>query len=167
MAHQEEYSLPSDYGRLEAVFYYGSQSIILTPISVSQRNPRRTEGTPSCFYVWGLNVSGANTYAIGLNDIPSTSGTDDIEIFYRQLPLTMVTGGQAPEIPIQWQDALPAYAAWKTMQRRGREWAGMAREYQMEWQDWVNKAKKYVNPLQTGFPYRTNDTAGYMYGASE
>mgnify|MGYP006947913530 CR=1 FL=1 len=42
--------------------------------------------------------------------IPSTSGTSDLEIYFRQSPLTMVSGGQAPEIPGHFQYGLVAYA---------------------------------------------------------
>lgn len=165
VAAQEEYSLPSDFGKMEAVFLYSSTTAKqkLTPIRVGQRDPLKTQGIPAWYYVWGLNVSSVNAITIGLNPIPSTSGSSDLEIYYRQLPLTMVSGGQAPEVPTQWQDGLTAYAAWKTYQRRGREWQSMARDAQAEWQGWINMAKRYTNPLTTDSPTSSNDSAGYMY----
>jgi len=162
VAAQEEYSMPSDYLRMECVFLNRTpDKLKLTPIRVTQRDPRASQGVPERYWIWGLNVSSVNSLTIGLNPVPLAAGTSDLHIYYRQLPLTMVAAGQAPEIPIQWQDALVSYAVWKTYRRRGREWAQMAREAQTEWEEWLKRARRYSNPLMTDVPTQVLDTGGY------
>jgi hypothetical protein len=163
VASQEEYSIPADFTRVRSVFLYqtnGSQ-IKLTPIRMEQRDPSQSLGTPVFYYVWGLNVSSANQPTICLNPIPSTSGTSDLRIFGHQVPLDMVSGGQAPEVMWQWQDALSTYGVWRCLQRRGLKYESMARDAQAEWEDWVNQARRFHNPMGLDQPTTMVDTGGY------
>lgn len=166
MASQEQYSIPSDYLKIEAVFIYNTTTghkVKLRPMLVTQRDATKSPGNPSHYYIWGLNVSGVNSYYVGLNPIPSSSGTSDLEIYYRQQPQTMVAGGTAPEILTPWQDGLISFACWKVYRRRGKEWLNAALEAKAEWEDWVSKAKAYINPLQLDWPTEVTDTGGYLY----
>lgn len=163
VASQETYSVPGDYFKIDAVFLnnMATSQCRLLPMSRQDRDPQNGTGTPRFYYVSGRNVSGSNAYTIGLNPIPDTSGTNDLVIYIRQLPLDMVSGGQAPEVIQPWQDALVAYATWKCYRRRGREWLSMAQDAHAEWNEWLQKAKRYVNPLMRDLPYQVYDNGGY------
>lgn len=171
VASQEQYSLPSDYLKMDTVFIYqttgNNQKLRLTPITARQRDPVKNTGGSYYYYIWGINVSGVNSYYVGLNPIPDSNGSSDLEIYYHQLPLTMVDGGQGPEVPTQWQDALISYALWKIYRRAGRDFANMRDEAKAEWTDWLAKARRYVNPLQRDIPTTVDDTAGYYTGLYE
>jgi len=166
VASQEEYSVPSDFLNGSAVFLYNTTTghkVKLKPITVHQRDPNKTTGNPLYYYIHGLNVSSVNSYSIGLNPIPSTSGTSDLELWGRQQPLTMVTGGQAPEIMTPWQDYLVAYAAWACYMRRGPDFKAMADDMWAIWTRGIEKAKAWRNPLMNDYPIEAVDTAGYDY----
>lgn len=162
VADQQEYSVPSDFYSVEGVRWTdsGGAKKWLTPIKIRQLGD--DSGSPNAYAEWGLNVSGANSPAIWLDPIPDASGSSDIEIFIKAMPLTMVSGGQAPEVPVAWQDSLVSYAVWKALRRRGREWQQMALEAKAEWMEWLKAAKKWSATIVTDVPYRTNDTGGYM-----
>jgi hypothetical protein len=165
VASQETYSVPSDYYKIDAVFLArgaGQTNIRLLPMMRNDRDPSASTGTPTRYYVSGRNVSGVNSFVIGLNPVPAASGTSDLTIHIRQMPLVMVSGGQAPEVPQPWQDALVSYAVWKALRRRGREWQSLAQEAAAEWADWLKKAERYVNPLMRDVPNQVYDNGGYL-----
>jgi len=169
IANQEAYSVPSDFLKIEGVFIKNAVTNNyrrLRPIDPLRRDPREQTGDPGYYYLWGRNVSGANSDTINLNPIPSTSGTSDLIIFIRQTPLTMVNGGQGPEIPLAFQNALPAYALWKIYQRDHAASVPLADRYQGEWRDWIHEAIAFRNPLQNDMPIPVEDVMGYtqMWG---
>lgn len=161
VASQEVYSVPTDFLKVTAVFLNGTTKRKLKPIAVTERDPKGGPGTPKYYYLWGRNVSGAFSYVVGLNPIPSTSGTSDLAIYTTQQPLTMVNGGQAPEIPVPFQDALIAYACWKVYARDHTASMGLADRYKREWQEWVQLARDYHDPNEDT-PRLIQDTAGYL-----
>lgn len=165
VAGQEEYSIPSDFVRVRSVTLdqgtSGTQAKLI-PIRVEQRDPRKTQGTPIWYYMWGLNVSGNNVPTIGLCPIPLTSGTSDLVLRGHQIPADMVSGGEAPEVLYQWQDALSCYAAMRWYQRRGREGMAQAKDCQAEWEDWVRQARAFKNPMGADTPTSIADTGGYI-----
>lgn len=170
VASQEVYSVPSDFIKIESVFINNATTghkVRLKPISLLDRDPEQGTGDPLYYYIWGRNVSSANSFTIGLRPIPSTSGSSDLEIYFRQAPLTMVSGGQAPEIPTHFQYALPAYALYKLWLRdQSPIGVGMARIYKAEWDEWVENAKAFINPLTLDIPMTIRDEMRYgvMYG---
>lgn len=168
VAGQEEYSVPGDYHKVEAVFLYrttgDNAKYNLYPIGILDRDPTKGQGTPQFYYVWGLNVSGSNSLIIGLSPIPSVSGTSDLEIFYRQIPSTMVSGGQAPEIPVQYQDGLPDGALMQIYERFAAgdsHYMAMADRARSRWAGWMERAKGHVSPLTLDRPRMARDTMGY------
>lgn len=164
VASQESYSIPSDFIKIEAVFIYNTSTNVKTrlrPIDLMKRDPTKSTGTPQCYFIWGLNVSSANSFTINLNPIPSTSGSSDLEIYYRQAPLTMVSGGQAPEIPNHFQYALIAYTLWKIWLRdQSPIGASLAAIYKREWDEWVHQAQSFINPLTLDMPQTIDDVEG-------
>lgn len=164
VANQEEYSAPSDWIKVRSVFIQNATTNIyrkLRPIRMEQRDPRLTTGDPLFYYFWGRNVSGSNSPTVALNPIPSTSGSSDLIMYGQQIGADMVSGGQAPEVMFHWQDALSCYAAMRWYQRLGKDRMNEALECQAEWQDWVNKARAYKNPMGIDTPTSINDTMGY------
>jgi len=107
---QQQYSVPPEYTSVESIHLYrttGTQSQIwLDKVGIDELDPRKATGNPTKFALWGLNVSGDNSPAFWLDPIPNSSGTEDLECYGRQLPKTMVSGGQAPEVRARWQYAL-------------------------------------------------------------
>lgn len=122
VAGQEQYNAPTDFLRIMAVYLYHSSGDkaqrALFPITVSERDPALTQGTPSQFYIHGANLSGDNVPVIGLQDIPDTNNAGcNLEIWLRQLPKDMVIAGQGPEIQIQWQDEVVHFMASRAFTR--------------------------------------------------
>lgn len=138
----------------------GTSALKLTPMPVHLRDPEANTGNPTHYYIHGANLSGVNSYILGLNAVPSASGTNDIMLYGKQLPLTMVSGGQAPEVHTAFQDALPAYAEWMIQKRRGRDWQNQANAAGAEWERWIQKAQTWTNPLMMDFPTQIPDIAG-------
>jgi len=166
VAGQEEYSVPTDFLNVSSIFIYDTtvgHKVKLKPITIHQRDPAKNQGYPCFYYVHGLNVSSVNSYTLGLNPIPSFSGTSNLELWGRQQPQTMVTGGTAPEILTPWQDYLVAYAAWCTYVRRGPDFRPYANDMWQIWQRGLEKAKAWRNPLMNDYPMEAADTAGYNY----
>ncbi len=164
VANQEEYSVPTDFLHVSAIFIYNTTSGAkrkLKPMDIQQRDAGQRTGTPLYYTVWGRNVSGVNSYTLVLNPIPDSSGVNDLVMYGRQQPLTMVAGGQAPEIMTPWQDYLIAYAAWASYMRRGPEWQPMADRMWMIWERGLKKAQSWVNPLMDDFPTTITDVMGY------
>jgi len=167
VASQETYTVPSDFLRVLAVFIYNTTTGVkrkLRPIDIQSRDPSKQTGSPAYYYVGGINVSSVNSYMLGLNPIPSTSGSSDLELYGRQQPLTMVTAGQAPEIMTPWQDYLVAYCANRCYIRRGPSWAGQADRMWAEWERGIAKAKEFKNPMMEDWPTTIADAAGYGWG---
>jgi hypothetical protein len=163
VASQEQYSIPGDYSRIYAVFIYNTttgQKQRLTRMNMLLRDPQKGTGQPQYYYVWGLNVNSINSFTINLNPIPSTSGSSDLEIFYKQIPADMVAAGTAPEVMFQWQDALASYGLWKCYRRMGRDWIQMAMEARSEWEQWIQTAKGLAGQLSSDFPATIADTEG-------
>lgn len=169
-AGQEQYPLPSDYLKICAVFMYRTDGLKrkLHPVMMQQRNAQKRQSLDQrAFYVWGINVAAAHKYYIGLQDIPSaTSLTNDIEIYYRQLPLTMTIGGGTvpPEVPDQWQDGLIQGALMRIYSRmctQDSKWLPMFDRKSRVWANWIVESKKYVNPLMLDHPIQIADTMGY------
>lgn len=164
VASQEDYSVPSDFLHVSGVYIYNTTTgskTKLKPMALTSRDPVQNTGNPQFYTVWGGNVSGVNSYSILLNPIPSTSGTNDLIMYGRQQPQTMVTGGTAPEIMTPWQDYLVAYAAWATYIRRGPQWAPMADRMWQTWERGLAKAKEWKNPLMDDWPTTIEDAMGY------
>lgn len=163
VASQEAYSVPSDWIKVRSVFIYNTTTNVkrkLIPIRMEQRDPRQTTGTPLYYYSWGLNVSSNNSPTVELNPIPDTSGSSDLIMFGQQIGADMVSGGQAPEVMYQWQDALSCYAAMRWYERIPGRRADKL-DAAAEWQDWVNKAKAFKNPMGIDTPTSINDDMGY------
>lgn len=168
VAGQEEYPLPSDYHKVQAVFLYRTTGDLskqnLYPIGILDRDPAKAQGTPRNYYIWGLNVSGNNSFTIGLSPIPIASGSSDLEVFYRQIPSTMVSGGQGPEIPVQFQDGLPDGALMQVYERFSSGDSGymaMADRARSRWGSWIARASSHVSPLTLDRPSMPRDTMGY------
>lgn len=166
VASQESYSVPSDFIKIEAVFIYNTtsgQKQRLRPIDLMKRDATKSTGSPQYYYIWGLNVSSVNSFTVNLNPIPSTSGTSDLEIYFRQSPLTMVSGGQAPEVPGHFQYALVAYALWKIWLRdQSPIGTNLAMIYKNEWDQWVADAQSFINPLTLDMPQQIDDAMGML-----
>lgn len=109
VASQQQYSVPPEYTTVEAIRIYTTtgtqQQEWLRKVALVETDARAAMGIPSRFAVWGLNVSGDNSPAFWLDPVPATSGTNDLVCYGRQLPKTMVSGGQGPEVRQRWQDA--------------------------------------------------------------
>lgn len=122
VAGQEQYDVPGDYLRVMAVYLYHTTGDkaqkALWPMSIIDRDPTLAQGTPDRFYVHGANVSGDNKFVVGLQDIPDTNNAGcNLEIWIRQLPKDMVSGGQGPELAIQWQDEVVHFMAARAFTR--------------------------------------------------
>jgi hypothetical protein len=165
VAAQETYNLPSDYLKIECVFIEGRIEP-LRPIDVTWRDGTSRQGTPDRYWIWGSNVNGANQYVIGLNDVPSTNGSNDLEVFYRQLPQKMVHSVDgtpvAPEAIQPWQDAMVDYALMLIYRRLGNDFKAYYDGQVALWADWKRKAAQYVNPLTNDFPLQRKDTGLYL-----
>ena len=170
VANQEEYSLPTDYLKAETVFYIGTQGYPtkLIPISVIDRDPNKTAGVPTRYYIWGSNVAGANQYVIGFcYGVTSASETQAIDLFYRQKPAIMVLASPGPainpEVDTPWQYAMIEMALMRIYQRMGPSYINQLNMATAKWNEWLERAKQYMNPMQFDVPLQRRDTGGYTY----
>ena len=169
---QSDYSVPSDYLEIMACFLYrttGDMAKRLLPLRpIVERDPAHPTGTPQRAFIHGANVSGNNSFIVILEPIPDFSGTADLEIWGKQLPKTMVSGAQDPEVATQWQDGMVHFAASRCYERlsnAGPHYASLAdREFQL-WLRVLALAKKYRNPLAASFAQEKilTYTPGYDY----
>jgi hypothetical protein len=168
VAGQETYNVPGDYLKAEAVFCgVGTARRRLYPKNVGQRDPYETQGLPTSYWIWGENQSGVNIYVIGLNPIPSTNGSSDLEIFYRQMPAKMIHSTQGamvnPEVIEAFQDAMIDYALMSIYRRLGPDFRALYNDHHMMWNDWVQKGQQHVNPNSWDIPIARQDTGNYLY----
>lgn len=170
VAGQEEYSLPTDYLKAETVFYIGvnGPSQKLSPIGLIDRDPQQTQGTPSRYYIWGANVSGSNQYTIGLcYGVPQVTETQGIDLYYRQKPsiMALASPGPAvnPEIDTPWQYAMIDIALMRIYQRLGNSFMPQLQLATANANQWIERAKQHMSPMQFDVPISRRDTGGYTY----
>lgn len=164
---QQQYSVPPEYTSVEAIRIYQTvtpnQQQWLRKVPLIATDARAATGIPRTFSVWGLNVSGDNTPAFWLDPVPAVSGSSDLICYGRQLPKTMVSGGQGPEVRQRWQDACIDGAIafiYRRLADSSREAIAMADRYDGYWQRHKDEAKLYIN-LDLYSPGRAIDTEGY------
>lgn len=168
VAGQEDYSVPSDYHKAEAVFLYkatgANTKTRLRPIGILDRDPSLAQGEPMYYYIWGVNVSGNNQYKFGLRPIPIESGTDDLRIWARQMPKDMVSGGQAPEVKDVWQDALVdgcLMLLYLRLAPGDSMMLQLADRAAARWGSRKKEAEDYISVLTLDEPRMPRDTMGY------
>ena len=157
---QEEYSLPGDFLRCMAVYIFHATGDkaqkALYPISIVERDPTLGQGTPKAFFVHGANVSGDNNMVLGLSPIPDANNAGaNLEIWIRQLPKDMVSGGQGPESMLQWQDALVHFACGRAFTRLASMDPGkiaMADREMAQFEKWMAQARRFQSPMTLGIP---------------
>jgi hypothetical protein len=167
VALQEEYPLPTDYLKIAMVTIDRSGGLqrALKAVPLQDRDATEQSSTNQHrYYIWGVNVASYNRYFIGLQDIPSENGTDDLHIYYRQLPQTMVVAVTDPEVPFQFQDGLIEGALVRTYSRLSTQdsrWIPMYDRKLAHWREWLVRARKYVNPMGFDRPHQISDTGAY------
>lgn len=171
VAGQESYNVPSDYLKAEAVFLLdGTPATRLYPMNMGMRDPTEMRGSPTRYYIWGENQASYNVYVIGLNPVPSWSGSQNLEIFYRQLPQKMVHSSEGtmvnPEVIQPWQDAMVDYALMCIYRRLGPDFQSLYRDHLASWKNWRMEAAAYVNPMTWDFPISRQDTANVTWDYS-
>jgi hypothetical protein len=167
IASQEWYSVPPEYTSVEAIRIYRTTGDgakwWLSKVTLVETDPGLATGTPTRFGVWGLNVSTDNSPAFKLNPIPVASGTNDLVCYGRQLPKTMVSGAQGPEVRARWQDAVVDGAIADCFMRvaeGSREALAMADRYSARWEAHKRAAIDYIT-LDIYSPQNPRDTMGY------
>lgn len=107
--NQQHYTVPPEYTSVEAIAIYKTagnlQKQWLSKVSVTDLDPTLATGQPLRFAPWGANSGGDNSPTFSLDPIPNENGSSDMTCYGRQLPKTMVSGGQGPEVRERWQFA--------------------------------------------------------------
>jgi len=172
VAGQQQYSVPPEYTSVEAIQLYqttgGMGQYWLDKVDIMDIDPRLATGNPVRFARWGLNVSGSNARAFWLDPIPTatTVSPNDLRCFGRQTPLTLVSGGQGPEVILRWQYAI-CHGALASVFRRlaaaNREYFALADRAEAVWQT-DKKEAQGQELLDIYKPGRARNTAGYGLG---
>ena len=168
---QETYATPPEYLKVSAVFIYRANGLQrrLDPMEMPWRDAtKRTSADQHHFYIWGANdTTGNNTPLIGLQDIPNAdSATKDLNVYHRQAPKVMVSGGQAPEVNFAFQDGLIQGALASIYSRLSTvdsKWLSLYDRKMSEWRDWMVEAGKFVNPLILDLPGSRVDSSLNTY----
>lgn len=168
VAGQEEYNVPTNYIKTECVFL-GVTKTRLFPMNVGDRDPNKTQGIPSFYYIWGGTQNGVNVYTIGLNPIPRSGVAQDLVLRYRKSPNKMVHSTQGsmvnPEVIESWQDALIDYALMMIYRRLGKDFTTLFQDHRAAWNGWIVEANNFINPLQNDYPIARRDTGLYDWPA--
>ena len=116
---QQLYTVPPEYTSVEEIHFYDTThgQKWLDKVQIGDLDPTLLAGAPERFAVWGANSSGDNSPTFWLDPIPNFSGSSDLTCYGRQLPKTMVSGGQGPEVRLRWQYACINGAVAYTYQR--------------------------------------------------
>lgn len=165
--NQQQYSVPSEYTSVEAVAIYetsgNNQKQWLAKVSITDLDGARGTGFPCQFAVWGLNVSGDNSPAFWLDPIPNTNGSSNLYCYGRQLPKTMVSGGQGPEVRLRWQYAVVDGALvdiYRRFSEGSSESLALSDRYASAWAAHKQEAKLYI-VIDNYAPGEARDTMGY------
>jgi hypothetical protein len=166
---QQQYSVPSEYTSVEAIQIYrttgDSKKEWLRKVPLIDTDAARSPGSPDKFAVWGLNVSGDNSPAFWLDPIPDANGSSDLVCYGRQLPKTMVSGGQGPEVRLRWQ-YLGVDGALELCYLRMAEGSpttiALADRMHGLWEAGKMKAMEYIT-LDLCAPGYARDTMGYSW----
>lgn len=167
VANQQQYSVPTEYTSVEAIQIYrtsgDNKQAWLRKMPLIGLDPRRGTGSPDSFAVWGLNVSGDNSPAFWLDPIPDANGSSDLICYGRQLPKTMVSGGQGPEVRLRWQYAVVNGAIsllYLRLAEGNRDSIAVADRTEAMWQRDKAEALNYIT-LDLYTPGQPVDTMGY------
>jgi len=168
---QREYSIPAEYLTTEAIQLYRTTTDNakwwLSRCQMTDLDPARGSGSPRRFATWGLNVSGDNSPAFFLTPIPdANSAANDLICYGRQLPKTMVSGGQAPEIRQRWQNALIVGATADVCLRLApgdSQFMALADRYEAKWRNFKSEADEQ-NTQDLYKAMQAKDTMGYALG---
>lgn len=170
VASQQQYSVPSEYTSVEAIRIYrttgDNAKEWLMKVWLEELDPNKGTGTPLKFARWGLNVSGNNSPAFWLDPIPNSSGSSDIECYGRQLPATMVSGGQGPEVRDRWQYAIVDGAAANVFLRWSvgdAQFLPLYDRYQAMWLSHKREAEN-IEIKDLSRPGSGRDSMGYVRG---
>jgi hypothetical protein len=166
VAGQQQYSVPPEYSSVEAIQLYQATGLQaqywLEKTDITDMDPRLAPGMPTKFALWGLNVSGSNARAFWLDPIPTalTVVANDLRCYGRQVPLTLVSGAQGPEVELRWQYAICRGALSSTFQRLAsskREYFALADRAEAKWQADKGEAKlqKLIDMYKPGRPKNT------------
>lgn len=167
--NQQQYSVPAEYTSVEAIQIYrttgDNKKVWLKKDPLIAINPDRRTGSPDRFAVWGLNVSGDNSPAFWLDPIPDANGSSDLVCYGRQLPKTMVSGGQGPEVRLRWQ-YLVVDGALELVYLRMAEGSptvlALADRMHNLWEAGKGEAREYIT-LDIYSPGEARDTMGYCW----
>lgn len=169
-AAQQQYSVPPEYTSVEAIRIYTTtgtqQKQWLRKVALVETDPSAPAGIPYSFAVWGLNVSGDNSPAFWLDPVPSTSGTNDLVCYGRQLPKVLVSGGQGPEVRDRWVDAVVDGAVglvYRRLAEGSRESIAMSDRYEQIWRAHKSAGLEYIS-MDLYSPGMPRDTMGYTSG---
>lgn len=138
----------------------------LEPMLAMERPVDRTTvaaDVPSRYLIWGGNdAAGNNVQAILFDKNFGTSGVEDLWIWIRQRPKTLVEGVQDPEVSEDWQDGMMDYAEYRARARMASvdpNQVPLARLADQAWKECLMRAKAYK--FQMDRTPRPIDRMGY------
>lgn len=126
------YELPANFARF--IDFFGSETHeLLTPLDIREfDNLPKSEGTPYSYTVIGNK----------LTLYPTPSVIVPLTLRYWRLPAEMIQASDTPEIPVQYQELLLAWALKKAYQREN-DYAA-AQQWETQWEKGVLKMRGEV-----------------------
>ena len=120
-----EYTLPTDFIKLDQVEYSWVALLSTDRKSVRLRNPLGSQSTPNYYYIYGTKL--------GFDPIPDTSISIVMD-YMKRLPT--ITGSQSSSLPEDFDNAICAYAAYLAMNSVEKQ--GKAISMQADYQQNLN-----------------------------
>ena len=167
VASQQLYNVPPEYTSIRAIQIYRTtgdkQQQWLARVEIGDLDASFSEGMPDSWANWGANLSGDNSPVFCLDPIPSASGTSDLIVHCRQLPKTMVSGGQAPEVRERGQIACvhgTLAAIYLRLSAGDRALIPLADRYEAKWERDKKLIEEEAN-YEAASPRPSRDTMGY------
>lgn len=163
------YNVPTEYISIQGIQIYRTtgtnQKEWLEKCDIDELDPTFSTGNPRRWANWGANLSGDNSPVFCLDPIPDASGTSDLIVHCYQLPKTMVSGGQAPEVRQRWQYACVDGATAEALLRvAGGDGTllSLADRWEVKWRE-AKKAAIEWAMLDLYAPRPARDTMGYRW----
>ena len=153
------YSLPTDFIRMQKVFWNDTNAIPETTINelAGLTGNMTTQGTPYCYYIRRTPTGGTSQVPalLGLYYVPSASSIT-VRYYYNYVPAAVTSISARFPVPYGYDDSIVSFVCWQ-LKKADRE-PTEADRYRSEWNEWIGKMKRNLVPSPNSHRVLGRDT---------